>query len=183
MPLKETVSARNRGKKSRSETVDIGGHIGELHLLSQAGSPSELRIDSEGRWFHGGVEIVRKDIVQLFASNLRRAKAGGYLLVIGRDEAPVIVEDAPFVVLRVERKDERFQLLLSDGSTELLRPETVTFRDNHIPYCLVRGACEAKFSRQAYYQLARHIEYDESDGAFSIMDGDKRIKLKVRMKE
>jgi hypothetical protein len=182
MPLKDTMSARDR-ERSKSEAVDIGGHIGELHLLTKAGSPFELRIDSEGRWFHGGVEIVRKDIVRLFSSNLEREKDGGYFLTIGRDEAPVIVEDAPFVVLRVERKDERFQLLLSDGSTEFLRPETVIFRDNHIPYCLGHGACEAKFSRQAYYQLARHIEYDESNGAFSIMDGNQRINLKVRERE
>jgi hypothetical protein len=165
--------------KRSSKAVDVGGHIGKLYLLNGAGSPCELRIDADGRWFHGGVEIVRHDIMRLFSSGLRRAKGGTYFIRIGKDEAPVIVEDAPFVVLRVEeRAAGGLSLLLSDGTVEPLNAETLFIRTGNIPYCLVRGLFQAKFSRQAYYQLAEYIE--EVDGSYYLCADGNRVRLKVK---
>jgi len=167
-------------RKRNSKAHEVGGHIGRLHLLDGTGSPYELRIDPEGRWFHGGVEIVRRNIMQLFSRGLRRGKDGKYYVNLGRDEAPVVVEDAPFVVLRVEEQSsDRLRLLLSDGAKEILQPQTLAFKDNNIPYCLVRKNLEAKFSRQAYYQLAKYIERDEASGSYYIHIGRLRRKLNI----
>ena len=165
-------------KHQLSRQHDVGGHIGRLHSIESAGGPYELRIDSEGNWFHGGIEIVRKDILQLFSQNLRRAADGSYFLRIGRDEAPVVVEDVPFVVVRVqEASGGNFQLLLSDGATEPLRPETITFNSENVPYCLIREDLEAKLSRQAYYQLAKYIEFDKMSDSYYLCVGERRILL------
>jgi hypothetical protein len=173
------VTSDERRRRS-SRAHEVGGHIGQLYLLSGTGSPYELRIDPEGRWFHGGVEIVRRNIMQLFSRGLRRGKDGKYYVRLGRDEAPVIVEDAPFVVLRVEEQSPgKLRLLLSDGSDEILQPRTLVFRDDNIPYCLVRKNLEAKFSRQAYYQLAKYIEHDEASGSYYFHVGRSRRKLNI----
>lgn len=166
----------NHNKGSRR--IDVGKHIGKLHLLNDPVGPYELRIDPDGRWFHGGVEIVRKDIVRLFSRGLKRVRDGAYVVQLGADEAPVVVEDAPLVVLRVE-PDPRdgLLLLLTDDSREPLIPETIVFRAGNVPYCLVRGNIEAKFSRQAYYQLASHIEHCEETGCYYLTLGDSRRKL------
>ncbi len=168
------------GKFTRgSKDFDVGGHIGKLHLLNASVGPYELRIDGEGRWFHGGIEIVRKDIVRLFSAGLKRLDNGSYVVTVGNDEAPIVVEDAPFVALRVEAHAGGLRLLLSDDSRETLLVETITFRDGNIPYCLVRGNLEAKFSRQAYYQLAQFIEYDEKHGSYYLSIGGKRRKIRI----
>lgn len=165
-------------RKRSSKAHEVGGHIGQIYLLSGTGSPYELRIDPEGRWFHGGVEIVRRNIMQLFSRSLRRGKDGKYYVQLGRDKAPVIVEDAPFVVLRVEEQPSaELRLLLSDGSKEILQPRTLVFRDNNVPYCLVRKNLKAKFSRQAYYQLAKYIELDDATGSYYFHFGRSRRKL------
>ncbi|RJP20703.1 MAG: DUF1285 domain-containing protein [Candidatus Abyssobacteria bacterium SURF_5] len=171
-------------RAKRSKAVEVGKHIGTLHLREDAGSPYELRIDSEGRWFHGGVEIVRQDILQLFSRNLRRSKGGAYYVRLGRDEAPVVVDDVPFVVVRLEEDASgKLGLLLSDGVKERLKIKTLTFSRDNIPFCSVRGNLEAKFSRQAYYQLAAHIEYDEQSETYYVRSGGERRKLEIPIRK
>ena len=167
-------------KPTRSKPVDLGGHIGSIHLLEDGAPPYELRIDREGRWFHEGVEIVREDIRNLFSRHLARQHDGSYCVRIGRDEAPVIVEDAPFVVVRVmsDARDS-LTLLLSDGSVEPLDGRTLTFRNPNVPYCRVRNNLDARFSRPAYYQLAEFIGYNEVGDGFFLKAGDQIVELEA----
>jgi hypothetical protein len=163
-----------------STPVDVGGHIGRLHLLNDAVGPHELRISPNGTWFHGGVEIVRRDIVRLFSANLRRSQNGLYYILLGEDEAPVVVEEAPFVVLRViTDSNEALWLMLNDDSIEPLAPETLRFKAGNVPYCLVRENLEAKFSRQAYYQLAKYIDYSEKNKCYYLHIGGTNKKLEI----
>ena len=86
-------SIKDNTNREKSDAVDVGGHVGSLRLLRNLAPAYELRIDRDGTWFHEGVEIVRKDISDYFSKNLVR-KGGGYVVRIGGDECPVIVEDA-----------------------------------------------------------------------------------------
>jgi len=159
---------KNQPKKSSA--VEVGGHVGSLRLLENGAPRYELRIDREGRWFHEGVEIVRDDIRSHFSQHLARNKDGGYVVRIGNDECPVVVEDAPFVVSRVVKEPNGgFSLLLSDCGAEPLDVKTLEFKESNIPYCRVRNGLEARFSRPAYYQLAEFIEYNEETDRFEIV--------------
>lgn len=161
-----------------SSAVEVGGHVGSLHLLENGAAAHELRIDREGRWFHEGIEIVRNDIRSLFSQHLVRDEDGNYVVRIGRDECSVIVEDAPFVVVRVaEESRGTLTLLLNDGGTEPLDARTIEFRSGNVPYCRVRVDLEARFSRAAYYQLAEFIEYDEQADKFHLVLDGKRVEL------
>jgi len=54
---------------------------------------SDIRIDTEGVWSYKGMEMSRRDIVELFYRSLRRNESGRYFIEIGRQQYPVDVED------------------------------------------------------------------------------------------
>lgn len=164
-----------------SHQVELGGHVGSIQVLDEGTPPYELRIDRDGKWFHEGVEIIREEIRNLFSRNLARSVDGGYCVRIGDDECAVIVEDAPLVVTRASPAQDGagLVLLMNDGGEERLDARTIVFNSSNVPYCKVRGDLEARFSRQAYYQLAEFIEYEEESEKYWLVLGNERIELKT----
>lgn len=136
--------------------------------------PCEISIDKEGRWFHKGVEIVRRDLIQFFYAHMERDKQGRYILFWEGGPCLVEVEDTAFVVKGVDKKDGIFSLHLSDGSTEDLLPKTLSVGPDNVPYCMVKGGrFPARFTRAAYYQLAAYIEEEKGHGFF-LRAGEKK---------
>jgi len=60
-----------------------------------------LRIDRDGAWYHDDAEVTHAGILANLRGNLQVDEQGHYLR-IGPVRVPVEVEDAPFVVERVE---------------------------------------------------------------------------------
>jgi hypothetical protein len=134
---------------------------------------SPLRIDKDGRWFFQGEEITHRKTFLLYARSLTRDEAGRIILRVGREQCPVEVEDAPFVVTTVEfipfgpDGQEAIWLTLNDETREKLDPATLRIGPGNIPYCKVReGMFEARFSRNAYQLLVPHIQHDEKENRF-----------------
>jgi hypothetical protein len=129
--------------------------------------PCEIFIDKEGRWFHNGAEIVRRDIIRLFYANMRQDGRDRYVIHWARNTCSLEVEDTAFVVRRVDGEEMAFSLHLSDDSVEKLAPETLSVGRENVLYCTVKnGRFPARFTRAAYYQLADHIEEEEGGGFF-----------------
>lgn len=170
---------RKRDRPKGSHEIDVGGHIGIIRLLDGGAPRYELRIDREGRWFHEGVEILREELRNFFSLHLVRKGDGSYCVRIGEDECDVVVEDAPVVVVRVEKHsddnspNDNLTLLLSDGGIEAFDPKSLNFNGSNVPYCAVRDGIEARFSRPAYYQLAEFIEYDKQRDVYALIVGGK----------
>ena len=130
----------------------------------------DIRIATDGRWFHEGDEIRRIEIVKLFASVLMRDQTGDYWLVTPFEKGRITVDDAPFIVCEMlcssgadPRSNEiHFRTNLDDNITLdaahpiLLRPAD-DLRDFR-PYVEVRDGLLAKLSRPVYYELAQHAE-------------------------
>ena len=130
----------------------------------------DIRIATDGRWFHEGAEIRRIEMVKLFASVLVRDKTGDYWLVTPVEKGRITVDDAPFIIcaMSVEsgadtrskkicfRTNLDESIALDDGHPILLRPadDSQAFR----PYIEVRDGLRAKLSRPVFYQLAEHAE-------------------------
>lgn len=141
----------------------------------------KLFIDKDGRWFQNGAEIIHPEIYLYFNSVLEKSPAGEYRIRCAREICRVEVEDAPFVVHRVVEHDQgRIRLELNDRTVESFQPERFWIGKNNVPYVEVKGgAFHARFSRPAYYQLARHIHSDETETAFYFeMDG-KRTRIRI----
>jgi uncharacterized protein len=140
-----------------------------------------IRIDKEGRWFYQGEEITHRRTYLLYCRSLTRDESGRIFLRVGREECPVEVEDAPFVVTTVEFVSsgmdgrEAIWLTLNDETREKMSPETLHIGPDHVPYCRVReGIFEARFSRNAYQILTPHIHLEEKENRFFLsLNGEK----------
>lgn len=123
-----------------------------------------LAITREGEWLHEGVEITHAGVLANLQRNLRRDETG-YFVQAGPVRVPVEVEDAPFMVVRVERDGSTVRLTINDGTQEILDPATLRLTAQDVPYCRIKGGeFEARLSRAAAYQLGQLVEHDEQTG-------------------
>jgi uncharacterized protein len=134
---------------------------------------ADLFLDKDGRWFHQGVEITHQRTCLLFSRSLYKSPDGGYFVRVGKECAPVDIEDKPFVIKSVTVVSESgescsmYKILLSDETEETLDPNTLTIGPEHVMYCTVKGSTEeARFLRSAYYQISAHVEYIETEDRY-----------------
>jgi uncharacterized protein len=126
-----------------------------------------LRVDAEGDWHDGDVQITHPGVLANLRASLRRDAAGYFIQT--RVRIPVEVADAPFVVTRVERRGDALRAWLNDATEQDVDPATVRIGPGDVPYCAVKGgAFEARLSRAAAYQLLALAEYDERSGGGAI---------------
>lgn len=131
--------------------------------------PCMIYIDKTGKWFHRGIEMIHKGIVNEFYRSLVTDSSGEYLIILGKEKCFVEVEDTPFIVTRVKfsesekQMEERITLYLIDDTQESLDPDTLSVGDENVLYCMIKNKTfKARFSRAAYYQLASLIK-EEGD--------------------
>lgn len=141
----------------------------------------KLEIDNEGRWFQNGAEITHPGIRAYFFEALTKTADGAYLVKIGREVCSVTVHDAPFIVTLVdERPDGLLFIRLNDETMEELKPDSLWIGEHNVPYIMVKnGEFHAKFSRPAYYQLAKWIIFKEDEGKFFLTRADRTYELKI----
>ncbi len=134
----------------------------------------QLRITRDGAWLHDGEEVTHPGILESLRSGLRVDEQGHYL-EIGSVRVPVEVDDAPFVVVRVEPEGERLMMTLDDLSREPLAVDTLSVDQAGIPYCRVKGGCFlARLSRAATYQLLDRVEMDDRGEVVNLVLGRAR---------
>ena len=111
-----------------------------------------LAIDQDGEWLDDGVQVTHPGILANLRQNLRR-DADGYFIQT-RVRIPVTVADVPWVVTRLERRDDALRGYLNDGTEEAIDPATFRIGSADVPYCAVKGGqFEARLSRAAAFQL------------------------------
>jgi hypothetical protein len=120
---------------------------------------SGLSIDLEGRFLHRGEPITHRRTLEVLWRSLERQPDGRYLVRVGRESGYVRIEDAPYVVRGLAGSD----LVLSDGTTEALRPETLAVDREGVLHCAVKGGHRARFGRAA--QVALGLELVEEPAA------------------
>ena len=136
-----------------------------------------LRIDVDGNWHDGDVEVTHHGVLANLRAGLRR-DAGGYFIQT-RVRIPVAVDDVPWVVTRLERRGDRLHVILNDGSESAVDPATLRIGPDDVPYCTVKdGAFEARLSRAAAYQLLALGDYDEASDRGSLRVGDRDYELR-----
>ncbi len=118
----------------------------------------DIRIDRDGRWRHEGSPIGRDALVRLFSSVLRKDPDGFYL-VTPAEKLKIVVDDAPFIAVEVDRVGDglRFLTNIGDwveaGPEHLIRVETNPQNGEPAPYIHVRGGLEARMTRPVFYAL------------------------------
>ena len=139
-----------------------------LRLLDE--QQFDIRIATDGRWFHEGDEIRRIEIVKLFASVLMLDATGNYWLVTPVEKGRITVDDAPFIVCEMSvvsgvdpRSNEiRFRTNLDESIALDAAHPILLYNPDDLqgfrPYVEVRNGLLAKLSRPVYYQLAENAE-------------------------
>jgi uncharacterized protein len=132
----------------------------------------DIQIRADGSWWHEGAPFVREKLVRLFASILKR-EGDEYFLVTPVEKWRIRVEDAPFVVQLIsaegQGQQQRLNIVTNVGDGFVLgvkHPLCVRqdFQGDDVPYVEVRAGLMAKFSRNAYYQLAEMALLDADAG-------------------
>ena len=144
---------------------------GTLDALKQIGHTIEqrfnMRIASDGRWFHEGKLIRRTKLVQLFSTILRLEEDGYYYLVSPIEKLRIRVEDCPFIVDRmdVEMKDGNQTIVLRTSVSEVIEvskkhPIKIGKGGQGAPHPVihVRDGLVALINRPVFYRLAELLE-------------------------
>ncbi len=136
----------------------------------------DLRIDVDGDWYDEGIQVTHPGILANLRENLRKDNSGYYIQT--RVRIPVQVDDAPWVVARLERRGETLHAILNDGSDEGLDPASIRVGRADVPYCTVKGGrFDARLSRAATFQLWALAEYDERSGRGALRLGGQEYPL------
>jgi hypothetical protein len=142
----------------------------------------DIRIDSNGFWFHQGEPILREKLVALFASILWYEN-GQYYLVTPAEKLAIEVEDTPFLIHQMERVDDQWvavtntheQVIIGDQNPVTLRQ----YQGHWLPYVNVRYNLWARLNRSVYYQWvteAMELAGDDSDELW-LQSGSYRFRL------
>lgn len=122
-------------------------HLGEI----------DIRIDSQGFWFHEGTPIQRDKLVQLFASILWYENQQRYL-VTPVEKLAIAVEDVPYLIHQMEHVEDTWvavtntheQVIIAEDNPVELRK----YQGQWVPYVRVRYDLWARVNRSIYYQWA-----------------------------
>ena len=130
----------------------------------------DIRIRKDGVWFHEGTPIGREALVRLFSTVLRK-DPDGFHLVTPVEKMKIVVEDAPFIAIRVDREGDAlvFQTNVGDtveaGPDNAIRVEMDPKTGEPRPYVHVRRGLEALIARPVFYELVEMAaERDTPEG-------------------
>ena len=123
----------------------------------------EIAFGRDGNWYSDGEKIANRRIADLFSRSIEASGDGGHVLRVGDEEAPVQVEDTPFVVRQIrEIPGGALEGELNDGTRETI-DGSLRLRGD-VLYCRVKnGRFEARLLRTAQASIAQWIV--SGDGA------------------
>ncbi len=136
----------------------------------------DIRIMRNGDWLYQGSRIERPRMVKLFSTVLRVDDDGDTYLVTPQERLRIVVEDAPFTAVLVERHGAPLAPTLV--FTTNVGDQVIADADHPIqveyaqadgepaPYVQVRDRLRALISRSVFYQLADWSE--ERDGVLGV---------------
>ncbi len=131
-------------------------------------------VDSDGRIFHDGSEIIDAAVLGFFLRSMQRTPEGRYLAMCQGERNWFETADTPLVVQRLGlgMNDGRLvsiRLVFAGDYQEPLDPACLEAEADHL-YCRVRGgALRARFGRIAIQQLGPYLV--DLDGGVSINVG------------
>ena len=159
-------------------------------LRHVAAQQFDIRIASDGRWFHEGDEIRRIELVRLFASILVLDDKGDHWLATPAEKGRITVDDAPFIIrditVKTGARSHQNEICFQTNIDETvlldikhpLKLRAAAQSSDLRPYIEVRDGLLAKLSRPVYYQLADYAEVGP-DGRLGVWSHDQFFALEA----
>ncbi|MHB1418449.1 MAG: DUF1285 domain-containing protein [Bacillota bacterium] len=129
----------------------------------------ELRIDLDGNWFWEGNQLIKMEIVQLFASHLQPV-GDGYAVCYNGQCYPVVIEDVPFMIVSFYETEEGLMARLADEREVEFQPGPIMLVNTGVPYFSLFWKKDTKLSRQAFWQLNKYLQ--ESKEGYRLRFGE-----------
>lgn len=137
----------------------------------------DIRIDSEGHWFHEGSLITRTGLVKLFASILT-VENNQYFIKTPVEKMAIQVSQAPFVIVCAECAQGRWFLTNNLDQVEELTPESdLNFTKLDYPFVRWQKHLTARINQNVMYELLMHASESGSikDGVCYLKSGTSQI--------
>lgn len=142
----------------------------------------DIRIDTQGNWYHEGGAIERMALVQLFSSILwcDHDVDTSYSLVTPVEKLQIAVDDVPFLIKQAELLDGQWLVTTNVGDTVLIDAEhPVELREYnqvYLPYVKIRYDLWARVNRHVYMQwvdvaLDKTTDDELTDKPLTLMSG------------
>ena len=121
----------------------------------------DMEVLPDGTWNYMGTPILRRRLIHLFASVLRK-EGDDYFLVTPLEKCRIRVLDVPFQIILMnvigEGTLQSLEITTDMGETVVVDSEhplrMVHRNDESIPYVMIRAGMEGRMNRNVYYQLA-----------------------------
>ena len=121
----------------------------------------DMEVLPDGTWNYMGTPILRRRLIHLFASVLRK-EGDDYYLVTPLEKCRIRVLDVPFQIILMnvigEGTLQSLEITTDMGETVVVDSEhplrMVHRNDESIPYVMIRAGMEGRMNRNVYYQLA-----------------------------
>ncbi|MFM6853094.1 MAG: DUF1285 domain-containing protein [Sphingopyxis sp.] len=128
----------------------------------------DIRIATDGTWFHEGGAMTRPAMVRLFSRILRAEDDGSIVLVTPAEKLTIQVDDAPFVAVEMRETADELLFRLNSGDVVAAGAgHPIILRDGpagRLPYLRARGTADrplwARLARPVYYELAQLADAD-----------------------
>lgn len=119
----------------------------------------EIRIRRDGKWYADNqVEMFRRNILNILARNIVRDENGQYLIRMGEEEFPLVVEDVPFFANGIYDNNGVLTLRFHDlQEMPLDKPYKLYFKGD-VPYISFRWPADTRLSRGIYYKLSDYFQ-------------------------
>ncbi len=149
-------------------------------MKKTANTKPRIFIDKRGNWFQDGVKITHIWTYLANNKNLAIDKNGKFYVDEGTGKMYVEVEDTPFVVKMVYKKNDSFHIRLNDQTEEKLDFKTLDIGNENVLYTKVKnGKYDARFTRAGYYELMKYVRFD--NGEFYIESQAKKHNLSKKL--
>ncbi len=138
---------------------------------------ARIFIDKKGNWFQDGIKITHRWTYLENNRNLDIDVEERFFVDDGFGRVYVEVEDTPFVVKMVNKKDDGFYATLNDETTEEIQLENTWINNGNVLYTMVKNnKYKGRFLSPAYYELMKHLEQEGND-FFIRVKGGRKIKI------
>ena len=150
-----------------------GKNLPPVHLWDPAlTGEMDMRIAVDGSWFYQGSKIERQSMVKLFSTILKK-ESEDYFLVTPVEKYKIIVDDAPFVAVEVDKIENNPQILLfrTNIDDEVIADAEHSLKVNidlataaPRPYLHIRNGLNALVHRNVFYQLVEWAQEKDVNG-------------------
>lgn len=118
-----------------------------------------LRLSKTGEWFHNGTPFENQRVIDLFNRSVCwDDQRKTYVVRIGQGQALFSFDDTPYFVAELLDDASPWHVLLTDGSREELRPDTLRVGAEGQIYCEIKDGHRARFSRAAHQRLMIYVQ-------------------------